>query len=205
METMSRQEVSSSASGFGARARSVISGSKPRAIASLGIVFGLGAIGTLAAWSDTATATSGVFSTGSIDMQLADEQGNPDAYAFATLTKEGMIPGDSVAAVLPVQNTGTTPFNYTMSAAASSSELADHMMVKVTTGTSDGEVCSGDPLAADQFLLSGDSVDVLSEPRTLAVGASEDLCIEMSVGPDAPNSVQDMSVEAALNFNATTA
>ncbi|MBM4510160.1 hypothetical protein GS425_01005 [Rhodococcus hoagii] len=31
---------------------------RTRAVASLGIVLGLGAIGTLAAWSDTATATS---------------------------------------------------------------------------------------------------------------------------------------------------
>ncbi|NKU63947.1 hypothetical protein GS891_12655 [Rhodococcus hoagii] len=41
-----------------------MTGSRTRAVASLGIVLGLGAIGTLAAWSDTATATSGVFSTG---------------------------------------------------------------------------------------------------------------------------------------------
>ncbi|WP_072691767.1 SipW-dependent-type signal peptide-containing protein [Rhodococcus marinonascens] len=202
---MSRQEVSSSASGFGARARSLMSGSKPRAVASLGIVLGLGAIGTLAAWSDTATATSGVFSTGSIDLQLSDEQGNPDAYAFATLTKENMLPGDRVAAELPVQNTGTTPFNYTMSAAASSSELAPWMKIKVTTGTSDGELCSGDTVATNIWLVGGESVDVVSEPRTLAVGASDNLCIQMRVDPDAPNSVQNKSVEAALNFNATTA
>ncbi|WP_027503677.1 SipW-dependent-type signal peptide-containing protein, partial [Rhodococcus sp. UNC363MFTsu5.1] len=69
-------------------------------MASLGIVLGLGAIGTLAAWSDTATATSGVFSTGSIDLQLNGQQGNPGAYAFATLTKTGMMPGNSVAATL---------------------------------------------------------------------------------------------------------
>ncbi|NKW63306.1 hypothetical protein GS937_02055 [Rhodococcus hoagii] len=47
-----------------------MTGSRTRAVASLGIVLGLGAIGTLAAWSDTATATSGVFSTGSVSLTL---------------------------------------------------------------------------------------------------------------------------------------
>ncbi|AOW92869.1 hypothetical protein BFN03_09760 [Rhodococcus sp. WMMA185] len=182
-----------------------MSGSKPRAVASLGIVFGLGAIGTLAAWSDTATATSGVFSTGSIDLQLDGEQGNPDAYAFATLTKENMSPGERVAAELPVENTGTTPFNYTMLAAASSSDLAPHMVFKVTNGTSDGELCSGDRLGPDTWLVEGDSVDPFDGPRTLAPGQSENLCIQMRLHPDAPNSAQNKSVQVSFNFNATTA
>ncbi|MBM4514492.1 hypothetical protein GS438_17995 [Rhodococcus hoagii] len=101
------------------------------------------AIGTLAAWSDTATATSGVFSTGSINLKLNGDDGNPTAYSFATLTKTNMLPNASVAATLPVQNTGTVPFSYAMYAAATSSPLAPYLKVTVSTGTSNGTVCSG--------------------------------------------------------------
>lgn len=43
---------------------------RTRAVLSLGMVFGLGAVGTMAAWSDTATATTGMFSTSSVNVQM---------------------------------------------------------------------------------------------------------------------------------------
>ncbi|GAA4482279.1 hypothetical protein GCM10023094_31910 [Rhodococcus olei] len=203
---MSRHEVPSSTSGFGARARSFLSGGKPRAVASLGIVLGLGAIGTLAAWSDSATATSGVFSTGSIDLQLNGNQGNPAAYAFASLTKTGMLPGSSVAATLPVQNTGSTPFNYTMAAAATSSTLAPYLKVIVSTGTSNGTTCSGGTVIANGVaLVSGGSASLIPTARPLANGGSETLCFQVTLDSAAPTTVQNQTVNTSFNFNATTA
>lgn len=191
---------------FGSRARAALTGSRSRAIASLGIVLGLGAIGTLAAWSDTATATSGVFSTGSIDLQLNGSQGNPDAYGFATLTKTGMMPGTSVAATLPVQNTGSTPFNYTMVANATSSTLAPQLKVLVSTGTSNGAVCSGGTVIANNVaLVSGGQVNLIPTARPLANGNSETLCFQVTLDANAPTTVQNQTVNASFNFNATTA
>ncbi|WFR72167.1 SipW-dependent-type signal peptide-containing protein [Prescottella defluvii] len=191
---------------FGSRARAALTGSRPRAIASLGIVLGLGAIGTLAAWSDTATATSGVFSTGSIDLQLNGNQGNPNAYAFTTLTKTSMMPGDSVAATLPVQNTGTTPFNYTMVANATSSELAPQLKVVISTGSSNGTACSGGTVIANNLpLVSGGAANLIPTARPLAVGASETLCFQVTLDANAPVSVQNKTVSTSFNFNATTA
>lgn len=203
---MSRHENPSTPSGFGARARSLRAGGKVRAIASLGIVLGLGAIGTLAAWSDSATATSGVFSTGSIDLQLNGNQGNPSAYAFASLTKTGMLPGASVAATLPVQNTGTTSFNYTMAAAATSSTLAPYLKVIVSTGTSNGTVCSGGTVIANNVaLVSGGSANLIPTARALANGGSETLCFQVTLDAAAPTTVQSQTVNTSFNFNATTA
>lgn len=203
---MSRHENPSTPSGFGARARSLRAGGKVRAIASLGIVLGLGAIGTLAAWSDSATATSGVFSTGSIDLQLNGNQGNPSAYAFASLTKTGMLPGASVAATLPVQNTGTTSFNYTMAAAATSSTLAPYLKVIVSTGTSNGTVCSGGTVIANNVaLVSGGSANLIPAARALANGGSETLCFQVTLDAAAPTTVQSQTVNTSFNFNATTA
>ncbi|GAB2665580.1 SipW-dependent-type signal peptide-containing protein [Prescottella soli] len=191
---------------FGSRARAALTGSRPRAIASLGIVLGLGAIGTLAAWSDTATATSGVFSTGSIDLQLNGNQGNPDAYAFATLTKTNMLPGNSVAATLPVQNTGTTQFNYTMVANATSSALAPQLKVLISTGTSNGTTCAGGTVIANNLpLVSGGQTNLIPTARTLANGTSETLCFQVALDSAAPTSVQNQTVNVSFNFNATTA
>ncbi|WP_260845083.1 CalY family protein [Prescottella equi] len=201
---MSRHVVPGSRPGVGARARAVLTGSRTRAIASLGIVLGLGAIGTLAAWSDTATATSGVFSTGSVDLKLNGDPGNPTAYNFATLTKSNMMPGSSVAATLPVQNAGVAPFNYTMAAAATTSTLAPFLKVTVSTGTSNGTACSGGTVIANGVpLVSGGSTNLITTARPLNNGGSESLCFQVAVDSAAPTTVQGQTVNASFNFTAT--
>ncbi|NKW17154.1 hypothetical protein GS940_02710 [Rhodococcus hoagii] len=189
----------------GARARAVLTGRRTRAVASLGIVLGLGAIGTLAAWSDTATATSGVFSTGSINLKLNGDDGNPTAYSFATLTKTNMLPNASVAATLPVQNTGTVPFSYAMYAAATSSPLAPYLKVTVSTGTSNGTVCSGgEAIATSVPLVSGGTANLVSTARTVGGGASETLCFQVALDSAAPTAVQGLTLNTSFNFSATT-
>ncbi|MFD4469200.1 SipW-dependent-type signal peptide-containing protein [Rhodococcus sp. NPDC058505] len=201
---MSRSEIPSTPSGLGSRARSLMSGGKPRAIASLGIVLGLGAIGTLAAWSDSSTATSGVFSTGSVDLQLNGSSG-PDV-AFATLTKTGMMPGTSVAAALPVQNMGSVPFTYTMVANSTSSVLAPQLKVLVSTGTSNGTACSGGTVIANNVpLASGGAAHLIPTARPLASGASESLCFQVTLDSAASTAVQNQTVNTSFNFHATTA
>ncbi|RVW05883.1 hypothetical protein EGT50_03435 [Rhodococcus xishaensis] len=191
-----------------------MSGGKPRAVASLGIVFGLGAIVTLAAWSDTATATSGVFSTGSIDLQIDGQQGNPDAYAFTAWSKAGLLPGERSSAKLPVQNTGTTPLSYTISATASSSDLAPYMVFVLKDGEPNGESgnrCSGNNLGPVTWMEKGGTLDAFDEPRTLAPGESEYVCFQIRLHPDAAdtagtsNSVEGKSVDVAFSFHATAA
>lgn len=49
---------------------------RTRAVLSLGMVLGLGAVGTMAAWSGSTTATSGMFSTGSIRLELNGQHPN---------------------------------------------------------------------------------------------------------------------------------
>ncbi|MEV0948920.1 SipW-dependent-type signal peptide-containing protein, partial [Rhodococcus sp. NPDC049939] len=190
------------------------SGGRPRAIASLGIVLGLGAFGTLAAWSDTATATSGVFSTGSIDLQIDGQQANPDAYAFTAWSKSGLYPGERSSAKLPIQNTGSTPLNYTVTATASSSDMAPYMVFVLKDGEPNGESgnrCSGENLGPVVWMEKGGTVDAITEPRTLQPGESEYVCFQIRLHPDAAdtadtnNSVEGKSVDVAFNFHATTA
>nr|WP_314142727.1 SipW-dependent-type signal peptide-containing protein [uncultured Rhodococcus sp.] len=94
---------------------------RARAIMSIGIVLGLGSVGTLAAWSDTATATSGVFTTGKIDIKLGDPAVDTLPPAFTTtMTKLDLFPNDTRSANLIVSNSGTVGFTYSITATVNS-------------------------------------------------------------------------------------
>src|SRR5690554_712517 len=51
-----------------------------RAVSALGMIFGLGAVGTTATWSQTVTAETGLFSTGSVDLKI---NGASPSFSFA--------------------------------------------------------------------------------------------------------------------------
>lgn len=86
---------------------------RARAIASLGMVFGLGAVGTMAAWSDTATATTGMFSTNAVNIKMTVNDNRP-VYNFVGLKKINMARGATTAGLLTVKNTGSDAFTYAM-------------------------------------------------------------------------------------------
>ncbi|MGW9569097.1 SipW-dependent-type signal peptide-containing protein [Prescottella equi] len=203
---MSRHDVPGPRPGFGPRARAALTGSRTRAVASLGIVLGLGAIGTLAAWSDSATATSGVFSTGSIDLKV----NGADSYTFTSLAKTGMMPGDSVAAVLPVKNAGATSLTYTMKATSTTALLAPQLKVTILAGgsTADSKTCTGGTAissAANTGLVSGGDTNLISSARTLTSNATENLCFQVTLDANAPTDVQNQTVSTSFAFVASNA
>lgn len=175
-----------------------------RAILALGCVLGLGAVGTTARWSDEAVATSGIFSTGSIDLQLNSDQGNPTAYAFATLSKTGMKPGNSVAATLPVQNKGPLPFTYSMATVATGG-LANHLTVAVYSGgvasnTATAGSCTGTAVVGPTSL---NGAAVPSRGPLAATNGTETLCFVIALSPIAPISAQSATASATFTFSAT--
>lgn len=172
-----------------------------RALLTLGIVLGLGTVGTLAAWSDSATATSGTFSIGSLDLRVGDTE----ELAFPALALSGMLPGESVAAPLTVQNRGTIPLTYTMTAApaAGSPALAGHLQIAVHPGGVAGQAtaggmrtgtCTGTRLA-QATLAPGSATTLVSAPRPLAGSTgAEQLCIVATLVTSAPVAVQNQTV-----------
>lgn len=205
----------------GARALRVAISARSRAVLTLGVVLGLGAVGTLAAWSDTATATSGAFSTGSVDIQLNNDQGNPTAYAFATLNmpnllsspnKSIMLPGNSVAATLPVQNKGSLAFGYTLAASATGVLLAPYLTVAVYTGatasnTAATGTCGGtgsSQIGTGTTLSTSGSVPLIAISRALgATTGAETLCFVVTLSSSAPTTVQSETATATFVFTAT--
>ncbi|MDZ7930104.1 SipW-dependent-type signal peptide-containing protein [Rhodococcus sp. NPDC076796] len=163
------------------RTGSALISARARAIMSIGIVLGLGAVGTLAAWSDTATATSGTFTTGRLDIKVGDPavDNNPTAFS-TTLANPAIFPGDTVAAGLLVSNaTGSVANTYTVSVVASNAALGNRLNSSVHTGLPSGSACSGAAISTVTGLETSKPFPALNRP--LAVNGSDQLCISVTM------------------------
>lgn len=176
-----------------------------RALLAIGGVLGLGAVSTLAAWTDDASATA-TFSSGSIDLRLNGDQGKPDAYKLTALNVADMKPGESTAATLPVQNKGTLPFSYRVTTTASTSNtFSGSLTVKITAGTVNGSghsaTCSGAALLGSVRIATS---PVLMRTAGIAAGAAETLCIEVDLPAATDNGAQGQSTNVNFAFEATS-
>lgn len=155
-----------------------------RAGMTLGVVLGAGAVGTMAAWSDSATATSGTFSVGATETLQLKVNGDAPTHQFVTLKRQSMLRGQSAAGALNIQNTGTVDFSWSISASATGSqELINVLQVGLYNGqTNDGSTCAGSQIGTTQAMSSS---PVLATSRPLVGGASEMVCVQVTVKSDA--------------------
>ena len=201
------------------RARRPILGSRRlRGILSLGILVGLGGIGTLAYWTDDATVTTGSFTSGTLDVTLNDalagQANNGGTTADAAFALTDLIPGESVARTVKVGNAGSIPLAYTAKAwntgalavglrwtvvAGSTSSNAG----TVAAGNRTGSCSSGTTTATNVTLgtASGSATTVLTPNRTIATGAFENVCVIATLDSGAGNSLQGASASATVTFN----
>lgn len=173
-----------------------------RAVMSLGLVLGFGSAGTFAYWTDEATVSGLTITAGVLDLELQDDA--DDSVTFTSLNISNMIPGQSVAGVLKVENVGNVGFTYTASTSVSNSTLAAALVVKVTNGSVSGSspsaTCTGSQLSG-----TGTDLDdaLVSTARSLAATASENLCIEVSMPSGASSSLQGTTTNVSYTFTAT--
>ena len=182
-----------------------------RALLCFGMILGLGTVGTLAVWSDYAAATSATFSTGTVDLRV----NNVSAYSFDALKLANMLPGESVAATLKVQNRGSIPVKYSTAASTppGSPALTSFIRVSVhpagaaTNSTVNGirrGSCSG-PMAGSAALIAGGTAPVLSARGPLAGTVGEEtLCIVAALSATTRSAVQDQVLgKMTLAFTTT--
>lgn len=186
---------------------------RTRAVLSLGMVFGLGAVGTMAAWSDTATATTGTFTTSAVNVELKLNSQHP-VYQFAALSKINLTRGASVAGTLPVNNTGDADFTYTAKAVASDAGTAGYGSASAETfasnlttrvfagGTSNGSTCSGGTEISATQLQVG-SAKIIDTARRVNVGSTDQLCLQISLNSDAPLQARMSALQIGFEFAAT--
>jgi predicted ribosomally synthesized peptide with SipW-like signal peptide len=184
-----------------------------RALLSLGMVVGLGATGTYAYWTDTATVSGTAISAGTIDLKVnkgvGGDQDNISDYT--TMNISTMVPGNSTAGTITVKNNGTAPLNYYVNASGTNTDtkgLAAALTIKVTGdaatgGSGSAKTCPGAALST----ATGFGADMLGSaavPRLLAAGASETLCIQATLPTNASTTLQGATTNVTFTFNGTS-
>lgn len=170
-----------------------------RAVLSLGVVFGLGAVGTLAYWTDDATLTGGTFTAGTLDIKLSGVDNNPAAFT-TSFAMTNMQPGDSKSASVSVQNAGSLDFTYTATGTAPGALNSTLVFRVVPGGTVSGNTCTGGTETYNAGLSAG-STGVITSNRPLAAGANETFCVTATI-PNGATTGQGQSTTASFTFNA---
>lgn len=188
------------------RLRRGLASARVRAALGLGVVLSAFVTGTFAYWSDAVAVSGARFTAGTIDLKV----NNLDTVTgYTTLNISAMVPGNSMAGVLTIRNSGTAPLKYTAVTTATNADgknLRGNLVVKVTgaataTGTAPSMTCSGTALVGSATTLNG---SLLSTSRMLAAGASETVCVQISLGTTAPNTLQGATTDVVFTFNATS-
>ena len=187
-------------------ARRALTSARTRAALSLGVVLAVGATGTFAYWTDSVSVTGTTFTAGSIDLQV---NGLNTVTAYTTLNLATMVPGNSMAGTLVVKNNGASPMKYTAAAAATNLDnknLRSSLIAKVTadtaaTGTSPAMTCAGAALAASGTTVTG---GLINTGRQLAPGATETICVQVTLDPAAPSALQNATTDVTFTFTGTS-
>ncbi len=176
-----------------------------RAFFALGVVGVLGATGTtFAAWTDNVSVAGTTFTAGTIDLKV---NGADAAATFPTSLALGtMVPGSSVASLLPVRNNGTAQLKYTATSAVTNADgkgLGTALTYTITAGTVTGSApsatCSGTAIATGS--LGG---TVIGSGRLLATGATDTLCVQVTLPGTAPTTLQGATTTVTFTFLGTT-
>lgn len=178
-----------------------------RAALSLGIVLGIGSVGTFAFWTDSVTVSGTTFTAGTLILNV---NGSHSPAAYTSLNIANMVPGNTTAGVLTVKNNGTAPLKYSVSATASNADtlgLGAALVAKVTadttvTGVSPTATCAGTALAGSGTAFTAALIS--PNGRQLAPGASETICVQATLPSAASNALQGATTNVVLTFAGTS-
>lgn len=185
---------------------------RTRALLSGGLLLGFGALATSAYWTDQTNLPLETVQSGELHVDLADNvQIKPETYAWTTMTFEDLIPGSSVARVLPVSNNSEPDdlaLTYLVQGSATGT-MGPHLQVTIRHDgalSGDQTTCTGGTLVGSENTpLSNDTAPLVdTDQGPLAAGASHQLCIQIRLSPDAPSDLQGASSTATFVFPATS-
>jgi len=186
--------------------RSTIKSTWFRVLLSTGLLFGIGSAGTFAHWTDQVTVTGITFTAGTIDLRVNNQD---TVTGYTSLNISNMVPGNSVAAVLAVKNSGTAPLKYTATSSATngdSKNLRGGLTVKVTgdssaSGSSPSATCSGSALSGTNNALNA---GLVTTGCLLSPGSSENLCLQVTLPSSAASALQGATTDVTLTFTGTS-
>lgn len=182
-------------------------GMQVKALLSMGILVGFGAVSTLAAWTGTATATAEI-NAATVSLGAGAPSGATTTSYEVPIGVASWYPGMSQAALVVVKNTSSIAVPYSITGSVTESgvgTLGNALNVTVNpdgsvNGTAPNATCSGTPFLTKSPL--GPFPD--AKLRTiLAPGGSETLCVQYSLPLNAANELQSNSTTVKLTFTAT--
>lgn len=175
---------------------------------SLGVILGIGATATFAAWTDGVTVTGTSVRAATVDLKVQTQ----DTVTNFTALNTSISPGGSTAGVMTVRNNGTVPLTYYVDANATNADgkgLASSLVVTVTSasavsGSFPNRTCSGAALANTAAAFTTAFVGSPASPRTLAAASQETLCIQANLPSGTPMTMQTASTSVGFTFTAAT-
>lgn len=184
-------------------------------MAVLGAVVLLGSVqGTFAFWSDEASMSTGSLTAGTLDVtldgNLAGRANDGGTWTQTTFALDAMLPGESRATSFAVRNAGTSGLTYAVAGSATGA-LAPALRFSVYAGGAAANTgtaaagnragsCAGAAVATDVTLAAASAV-LTATRRTLASGASEQVCVIARLTLDAANGMQGATATATFAFN----
>lgn len=185
-----------------------------RAFLCLGLLGGLGATTSMAYWTDDVTISGATFTAGTLDLEVDDA----DPFTGATvLSMTDMVPGNTSAQVLTIENAGTVPLTYTLAGGLSGAGAADYSssgalrLTVVLDGTKAGSgstsTCAGGSTILSPTALTSTTTTSLLAQRpspALAPASTETLCLQVTFDAAAPASLQGGAVSVALTATGTS-
>lgn len=184
----------------------VLRSARVRAVLGLAVVLALATPGTYAHWTDEVQVSGTTITSGTIDLRV---DGQDQVTAYTALDIAPMVPGNSTAAVLTIRNNGTAPLTYTAATSATNADgksLGTALVVKVTgdtatTGTTPATTCAGAALPGTAASLDG---PLLSTGRLLAAGATEKVCVQVTLPANAASALQGATTTIGITFTGTS-
>ncbi|MCD2261480.1 SipW-dependent-type signal peptide-containing protein [Dietzia aurantiaca] len=196
-----------------------------KALLSGGLVLGLGAAATLAAWSDNVLVT-GAFSAGSFGIELNVGSGwtTGDGVNEMTFNATDMYPGAVVYAPVLVRTTSHSDLDaeLTVSGAGSQEAIADHLHYRVVSKivhdtwtpespipTCDADSFIGNPTYvlgnSDKWLILSEQSESTSTQRISATEADyAAYCFEVGLSIDAPSNIQGYEADHTWAWGAVS-
>lgn len=161
----------------------------------LGVV---GTGGTYALWGGNVQVDAPAITAGTTGLTINGEQ----SHSLGGLNARLLGPGDSVATAITVANTGSTAVNMTVSQSvvtAQTKALAGKLMLRLTPVASTADCVVG--------LAGGTSGRIAgftttATPVSLAVGAAQAFCLQLTLDTDAPGSMQGGTASFTLTVDA---
>lgn len=177
-----------------------------KAVLSLGMLVGIGAVSTLASWTGGATATAHI-TAATVSLGVGGTAGGATTYPVP-INGSNWYPGMSQAQKLVVTNTSTVAVPYSISGSFTdipAAGLGQAMTLLISDGAVQGAAPNASCSGGTQ-IMKKDTAVAFPAPvlrGSLAPGASETFCVQYQLPLTAANTLQGATTSMTLTFTAT--